>query len=185
MQEMSANNAHRRNLGLLFDVNDQEWRMMRLMPLYAPFYAVHSLDADIESRRRYTDNSRWYGGNGGAYRHILWNIMMRRSFEAVYYSAVTQYPSLPPPRAAVKAFTDAHEHYTEPGPRRNMDLLNNAIGLAYVDSHNVPMFMGTNFFNTIETFIDNGGGWRIDRREGDTEDRLYRTNDAPSEKVQE
>lgn len=149
--------------------NEAEKALVLKYPTQAAAYWMISRESVSLAEARYTQGSCWWSGNGDAFRHTYWNAALMRRYYELFTWDVNKCASV------TKMWTDAHEEDGEPWSiHHDMDILNNYagrnIGYEYYDSSYAEILQET------QRYIDNGYCHRVDRRAGDTEDKLYPTD---------
>lgn len=126
-------------------LNDKEKVVFNSNKVYGLQALVAGQKAKNYSENIYTSTSL-HNGNGDAYRHILWNTLMRNYTTKAY----------------AESFATAHEEGAsgQPALEKEMDLFNNAVGRDIT-------FKGTNLegelnaLSAVKNAVDGGKGKRI------------------------
>lgn len=133
----------------------EETAYMKKHPREVATYTYCSNMANSEATKRYTDASRWYDGNGDAFRHVFWSAsLVKRFYDVLGYSKTNALD-------ASKRWTDVHEPVSDRGSiESKMDVQNNTTGRSigarlYQDNSYGGMI------NETQRYIDNGMAVRI------------------------
>lgn len=171
--QASNNNINISNLANAYDwltPSPEESAYMKSHPREVATYTYCSKLANNESEKRYTDDSRWYNGNGDAFRHVYWSAsLVKRYYDVLGYD-------LTDAMDASERWTDIHEPVSDLDTLESeMDVQNNTTGrgigsLLYKDNDYVGII------NKVQYYIDNGLADRIERING--KDKIVGTSDT-------
>lgn len=137
-------------------LNAHEAALIASFPVHGALYVTNSKNARDTALDIYTDNSCWFSGNGDAYRHVLWNVILTKDFSIAgpldEWSLDAKHKT--------RTFTAAHEYNIPDDIHREMDERNNEIGLLCYDSW--KGYSKSKIKTYCENFIDIGGAYRVD-----------------------
>lgn len=146
----------------VFNLNAMELLYCAGYPIHGIAYVQMSEMCQTKAYSIYTEGSCWYSGNGDAFRHVSWNVLLYRAFHG--YNNVDGLAGFTLEQR-VKLFTDAHEYYEPDGVDKTMDLQNNIKGLQYCAP---AWFLNSinDIFTYVENYCDLGFAYRVGEKNG-------------------